>query len=263
MKFKYNKKNYSLKVVWEDITLREAIALSKVEIDEKTLEKLYKEDDPDNFSTGEFDLMREYIKILSFPNISKFDAMDNAFVFVLFSYVKHLIYHLYYLNIETYTPIGIQEFKFQNKTYYLPETLNVNGEQIIGYKERSKYVTEANNLMAHISKAKSKGVEALNLLTALYVKEDKDEVYDDETVAKRAELFYDLPMSIVWEVFFYIYFSYINYALVLKMSLENQKMSLLTRIALTMLGLLVLPIKGLQVLWKKLKRCRSGNSVKS
>ncbi len=263
MKFKFLKKSYSLKTVWEEITLREAIALSRIEIDEKTLEKLHKEEDPDNFTTGEIELMREYIKILSFPNISKFVDMDNAFVFVLFSYVKELIYHLYYLNIETYKPIGIQEFKFKDKTYYLPETLNVNGEQIIGYKERSKFVTEANNLMNHISKAKGKGVEALNLLAALYIKEDKDEVYDDERVAKRAEVFYELPMSIVWEVFFYIYFFYINYAIASKVSLEDQKTSRLRRIGLTMLGLLVLPIRGLLALWKMLKRCLSGNCVKS
>jgi len=254
MKFTYNKKIYSLKIAWEDITLREAIALSKIDIDEKTMEKFHKEIDVDNFTSNEITLMKEYLKILSSPNISKLDLMDEAFIYVLFSYIRELIYHLYFLNIETYRPKGIEEFKFKGKIYYLPETLNVNGEKIVGHKERSKFVTEGNNLMSYISKAKGRGVEALNLLAALYAKEDKDEVYDDQIVAERAELFIDLPMSIVWEVFFCIYYFYINYAIASKAFLEKPKMGLWRRTALTTLGLLMLPIKGLQVLLKRLKK---------
>lgn len=254
MRFKIEKNKYSLKTLWEDVTLREAIDLLKFEIEEDSFEKLYTEEDVDKFNKKEIDYMRKVVNYLAKPNIAKLYQIDEAFIYVLFSYVKHLIYNLYHMNIETYKPKGIQEITFKGTKYYLPDSLLVNQETIVGYKEKSKFVTEANNLMNLIAEHKGRGIEALNLLVALYLKEDKDEVYDDERVARRAEIFMDLPMSIIWEVFFYTYYSYLNFAIASKIYLENQKMGLGRRIGLTMLGLLVLPIKGLQALWTKLKR---------
>lgn len=263
MKFKIENKQYKLKTAWEDITLRQAIELLKFDVDEKTLEKLHTEEDVDKFTSSEMEYMRKVVNYLSTPNISKLNQIDNAFIYVLYSLCSHLVFNLYNMNVETYIPRGIEEITFKKTKYYLPEVLKVNDETIVGYKERSKFVTEGNNLMNVIAEHKGKGLEALNLLAALYLKEDKDEVYDDERVAKRAELFMDLPMSVVWEVFFCIYYSYLNYVIASKVSLEFPRMPLLKRIGLTTLGLLVLPIRGLQVLWMRLKRCRSGNSVKS
>jgi len=255
MRYTVQKRDYSLKATWEEITLREAIQLAKLEINEDQFKIIVKEEDVDQLNDTQLTYMRDVVKLLTDAKPGVIDGIDSAMLLVLFTQVRYLIYGLYFMNIESYKPKGTQEITFNGKKYYTPETLTVNDENIVAYKEKSKFVTEANNIMTIIGERKKEGIELLNLLCAIYLKEDPDEDYDDEKISQRAAEFNDLPMSIVWEVFFCIFYSYINYALALKIYLEEKaKMTPLKRLSLTILGLLVLPLKVLQEGWKKLRR---------
>ncbi len=255
MNFTIEKRKYDLAATWEEVTLKQAIKISKLDFNEEMFKRLIGVDDPGELGEEDLAYMIQVITILSDVKPATLKKIDTHMLFVIFTHVRYIINGLFYMNIETYKPIGVKEISFKGKKYYTPETLLVAGENIVAWKEKSKFVTEANNIMATIAESKKEGIELLPFLCAIYLKENPDEDYNDEKIVKRSELFIDLPMMIVWEVFFYMFYSYINFVLASRMYLiEKEKMTPLRRTSLTILGLLALPIVGLQALWKRLKK---------
>lgn len=214
MKFGIEGQIYNLNTLWEQITLAQAVAISKVDIDTDLLEKLLKSNEIE-YEDGIMKYCRKVISILSDAPELMLDKLDDIFIIVLIDYVKYIIHGLYYMNLETYKPIGLKSIKFKGIVYNLPESLLVNNEEILCYKEPSKHIIEVSNIMGMLDELEHQGIELMNLVCAIYLKEE-GEVHDDHITAMKSEIFKELPMSVVWEVFFFTYYSLINYVISLK-----------------------------------------------
>jgi hypothetical protein len=222
MNFNINNRTYTLNTLWETISLRQAMKIVELEISEEDLNYLLTTDDisiPERL----LDYVIQVLTILSNVPLKVWDKVNPLYLIVLFQLIKKIIYGLHYLNLETYTPQGIKEIRFKGKTYKMPESLLINDEEIVCYKEPSKNIIEASNLVQMMGELETKGISLMHLVCAIYLKEDPNELYDEEQIAHRSELFKDLPMSIVFEVFFFTYFYLINYLIGLRISLENPK----------------------------------------
>lgn len=101
---------------------------------------------------------------------------------------------------ETYEPIVIDRFKVKGKTYYLPNSVRVNGEVILQHDGKAKRFIEASNLMRHWAKAKN--IEDMPLFLAAYVQDKPGEKYDEAKVIERAGVMQHVTMDVVWDVFF-------------------------------------------------------------
>lgn len=113
-------------------------------------------------------------------------------------YVKPLIEDMKNINPESYRIKNIQKFKFNGKTFQIPEPLVINDALIPGYLESADVYVEANDLLRGIADG---GWELLPALVATYCRQ-KDEPFTEKLQLKRAEEFKGLTMDVAWEVFF-------------------------------------------------------------
>lgn len=263
MKFSINEKEYTLKSSWYDLTIQDAINVVSHELDEERHNFLLENDELeyDDHTT-------EYQKnvIVELSNCPKeiLDKLDKTYISVLFINVKTIVLYLYKYNFEKHEMVGVEEINFKGTIYRIPESLRVNGEDILMFKEPSKNVLEVSNLMKLIEEMSEKGVKLLPYVVAIYLRElDTQDLYDDEIVNKRAEVFHQLPLWIAYEVFFFTYVSMCNSAIALKIFLEREKRKKFKKIRNLVTGF----IKWLKVVWSRtlelLKKCLFGKYVKS
>ena len=203
MIFTINHNDYKLNIAWNTVTLDDAVKLTNIELDEAKLMPLL----DGKFTTDpeELNYIRQTLSVLSDCPAEVFEQTDSDSLVVMFDIVRYMIKQLYLMNIEEFQVQGMTELTFKGKTYYMPDTLMLNQQPILMSKEPSKNVVEAMDVMRNISDMRSKGVDQMRYICAIYLKEKRGEAYDPEAIARRAALFGELPMHVVWEVFFFTY----------------------------------------------------------
>lgn len=119
-------------------------------------------------------------------------------------FVLSIIYHVpviyFFGQIKEYTPSDVKYIRMGFNRYYLPETVNVMGQEIPMAKEPILTYTEASDIFRGM-KITSGDIKNLALFMAIYCRK-KGEPYDQRIALERQELFLDAPMSVVWSVFF-------------------------------------------------------------
>lgn len=216
MKFTINKKQYTLQHTWNMVSLATAKRLVKITVTEDELTKCLSGEDIELHP-----FMVEAVACLSDCPKKVLEKTEPIHVVVLFDHVRYIVHGIYRMNIETFVPLGLTKYKHKGTTYHMPENLMLNGQFIPMHREPSKHVTEAGDVLQLVGELKEKGVEMMNVFCAIYMKETPDEFYDEKKIAKRSELFEDLPMHVVWDVFFCMYYSLCSYAISTKISLEK------------------------------------------
>ena len=116
----------------------------------------------------------------------------------LLPFVIGLLYFPY-----NYEPQGLKSFKYKGKRYLMPQyELDINGEPVPMAKAKAATFTEASDLMLAASQVTKGKFNYMAQVVATLCRRNK-EPYDAEVIKQRAKEFDELPMSIVWEVFFY------------------------------------------------------------
>lgn len=258
IKFSINKRNYKLNNSIDIITIGEAIDIVNIghNLKEDELDKLLFEE-----ITELSDYERDYIikillKLSPDLDLETISKTKDIAIITIWNEVKYIMAQIYFTNFDNYNAIGLTEIDFKGRTYYFPESLEINDENILAYKEPAKNITEAGNLLNIIQSGEleDKGINLLPLLTAIFFREDKSELYDEEKIAKRAELFKDLPLSIGFEAFFFFYYYSINYIVSLRYSLIKPRLLNLKKALTTTLGYIRLQTRELVGLYKRLRK---------
>ncbi|MCK4815660.1 hypothetical protein KA005_07820, partial [bacterium] len=106
-------------------------------------------------------------------------------------------------GMQIYIPETIKSFKLEEKEFFLPETLGVYGEQIPMAREKIVSFAEASKIELELHNNNQEGAVQLPMLMAIYCRPE-GEAYDEETIMKRTTLMEQLTMDKVWAVFFCI-----------------------------------------------------------
>jgi len=189
-----NGKDYDYPQTWDDLTLETAMKLSSVDLP----------DVEDGFAWYEhIDKVAEMtaIAIGAEKDTIMYVNHDHV-VYLFFKYLLVMIKDLKSDKPESYSPQLITEFTHKGKRYFMPESLMIGENVVLQHGQNPKVFIEASNLLAQYSKMRKEGIKIMPLFIASVVKEQRDELFDEKVISERAEQFTDLPMSIVWEVFF-------------------------------------------------------------
>lgn len=131
------------------------------------------------------------------------DSIDPASLVHFFSkYLAPFVYDLKSPQPSTYMPKMIESFSHRGVVYLMPNSLDLGVNVVLQHSQTVKPFVEASNLLAQFSSLRKDGFEALPMFVASIVKQDRLEQWDEEEIARRASDFSDLPMDVIWEVFF-------------------------------------------------------------
>jgi hypothetical protein len=250
MTFYVNGKRYKLNIAWNTVTLKQAVAITQLRLDEEKLKHLLESDEV----TYCDDTMRYITSVLDIlTNCPNMEQVDNDSKVVMFDLIKYMIRMLYYMNIEEYQPEGISHIRFNSKRYVMPESIMIEDKPILCHKEPCKNIVEASNIMKVVSEMKSEGLSKMKYVCAIYLKEQEGEMYNPEVIAKRAKEFEELPMNVVWDVFFFMYFSLAKYMHGIVVP-SLSRMGRLQRVKYSILGFLQLLKKAWLALLVRLRR---------
>ena len=214
--------DYSLRNEWGDITLSQYLAIAVIPLPVKLRRKwdslMEGTDDYDKVKDTYRDVIKNYplyygkvIGVLS-------DIPEKVIERIEWSVREQLFNdYLWYIamsaisqvpldkreKVEYYDPIGAAAFTFKGETYYLPESLQYGGQKTPLAEERIVTFAEAADIEIALHDIAEKGIDGLAQLCAVYLRK-KGEAHSDELVLQRMEMFKELPMTAVWEVFFCI-----------------------------------------------------------
>jgi hypothetical protein len=253
MKFTINRKRYQLKATWPEVTLSDAKRLVSIQAEPEEIDAAVQ---LEGMELSEY--MIKAVAVMSDCPEEILRQTEPIHVVVLFDHIRYLIHGIFNLNIEKHVPVTRDKITHKGVEYYMPESLWISEKEIPMHKEPAKHVTEAGNILQMVSELKEKGIEKMDVFCAIYLKESRDEFYDEQKIAHRIDEFQDLPMDVVWDVFFCMYFSLCSYAINFRGSLESQR-GVLKRIRNLIHGFLQWLNKALQVIRKKLVGCRYGS----
>jgi len=227
IKITVGKKKYKGVYSWDDITLSNYCDLASIPIPEGYKDFIIADG---KFSIDNPVTVDEYVKAVTeitdeqlneiFPayyrkviyclsNIPEGYEIPKALVNDLYEYyfkpfVVSLLYHtplIHFLGqLKNYEPHTMRYFKIGRDKYYLPETLNILGQDVPMANEAIITYTEASDIFRGM-KLGPDDIHKLALFMAIYCRK-KGELYDERKVIERKELFMKAPMSIVWGVFF-------------------------------------------------------------
>lgn len=213
---------YSLKDDWDDITLREFQDICRLSVPSKLKERYVALLSGDTAKYDQIkDTYREVVKthpkfygevIRLLSNIPK-EVIDR----IEWS-VRTRLYSEYLLpfvettlaplpleardgKIEYYKPVGAKAFSLNGETFYFPESLMYGGREIPMAKEKIVTFAEASDIQIALHEWGEQGIDAMAQVCAVYLRKEGEQ-HTDELVLQRMEQFKDLPMSVVWEVFF-------------------------------------------------------------
>jgi hypothetical protein len=120
-------------------------------------------------------------------------------------FVLSLIYHSPVVNfmgkITKYIPEDIKSFRIGLTRYYLPKTVNIMDQDYPLKDETIESYTDVADVFRGMKISKD-DVNRLAIFMSVYCR-PKNEEYSDIKVIKREKIFLNVPMSIVWSVFFY------------------------------------------------------------
>jgi hypothetical protein len=134
---------------------------------------------------------------------------DEQIEYVYNNYLKPfvltLIYHVpvtYFMGqIMEFEPDPVKRIRIGLQTFYLPEVVNIMGQDIPLAKEPIITYTEASDIFRGMKISKD-DVNRLNMFMSIYCRK-KGEKYNEQKALERQDLFMRVPMSVVWSVFFY------------------------------------------------------------
>src|SRR5574343_861070 len=118
------------------------------------------------------------------------------------SYILPKIEDTFEVQHKTYEQKLIDHLLVAGKTYYLPNSVTINGEVILQHNGKAKRFIEASNLMKNWAKAKD--YKNVPLFLSAYVMETQSERYDEYKIIKRGEDMLNVRMDQVYDIFFCI-----------------------------------------------------------
>lgn len=237
-------REYRAPADWSEITLRKFIAISSIEVP-KRLASLYEAsaalNDPDpqkkernearyESAVGaltEWDLVRRF-PVYYGRVMSALADIPESFVRRIHheprtaffdQYARYIILSTFYSvpvtidpdeGVKPYEAPPIESFELSGQKFFLPKSLRVVGEDIPLGRETAITFAEAADLDVALSRMRNGAAKNIPLFCAVYCRPE-GEVYDEEGLLKRAELFEDLTMDTAWTVFFCIAALYEKY----------------------------------------------------
>jgi hypothetical protein len=99
--------------------------------------------------------------------------------------------------------LNCKSFDFEGEKYFFPESLVYNQVEIPMCKESILTFSEASDIEIAITEWGQKGIDSVAQMIAVYCRKEGEE-YNSDAVLERIAKFKNLPMTIIWEVFFYI-----------------------------------------------------------
>jgi hypothetical protein len=180
---------------WRELTLEQAIKIKAVEL-------------PDVADTFEwFEHLDKVKQLWQIFTRSKVDIETISPSELVHYFVKYILPMVQDLNAEypkTYNPVLMHAFKHKGIRYNMPTSLQVGEEVILSHGQRARRFTEASNLLKVYSQLGRQGLTIMAQFVASVVNEKEGEEWSETRIIARGEAFKDLPMDIVWEVFFCI-----------------------------------------------------------
>jgi len=218
---KINKKKYKGVYRWEEMTLRRFADLASIAIPEKYAQFIKADgqfEDTDKYlqaveqiTDNDKDVIfpQYYRKVVSCLSDIPEDLLNDSQVTTIYEqyfkpFVLSLIYHVpvihFFGQVKEYTPSSVKSFRIGLSRYYLPETVNILGQDVPLSKEPILTYTEASDIFRGVRMSEG-DVKNLALFMAIYCRK-KGEEYTQQKALERQEKFMDIPMSVVWGVFF-------------------------------------------------------------
>jgi len=124
---------------------------------------------------------------------------EESKINVYSTYLERYVLDILFLGV-TYNPLGITKFNHKKNTYYLPSDKKIGDITIPMYDLIANQFCEVADLLALVNKGNDGFKYTPYVLAVLCLQ--KNEFYNEELALKRAKEFEQLPMDIVWEVFF-------------------------------------------------------------
>jgi hypothetical protein len=205
-----NGTKYGLKE-WKDLTLEQAQALIDYPIPEPL--KVYFDDGKGGFTVEQElnEFPRYYVEVIlmltdiprhEFDRV-KFGYFNHVHYITDFFYRHCLEYLLALLHGPTFQGTGKREFIHHGQGPYLFPTEKKIADMIIPLEnETAATFVESTQLMSAMFGTRTMGIKNMALLTAILCRK-KGEEYNEQVALQRAEEFKDLPMDVIWDVFFY------------------------------------------------------------
>jgi len=209
-KIEINGEHYNAKTNDHDVLLKDAIAISKVKLP-KNLRKFYEYlTDPEKgqpkFNNTDIQTRlpkyaKKIIKILTdIPDdiLDKISPEDRLTIYK--ECLEDEVFSILYEGCK-HTVVGLEKFTHNGIEYVLPESTEIMGVERPMYKEPFITWSEADDLLKSCNQIISGKLEAAKHIVSIIARPE-GEKYDEATSLKRADSFLDLPMFVVWEVFF-------------------------------------------------------------
>lgn len=187
----HNGKRHKFKSSWGDFTAREAVVLAQHEYP-KDVEIVV-----DWFE--HLERVKQVWRL--FTTIDPDTVEPNWLVYVFDSYAAPLWADMYREVPTMYEWQGLSSFEFNSKTYQLPIIIRDDELTVVGVDMGARSFIEAGNLLMTFGRMRKDGARWLPYMVAAVVRE-RGEQYDEAIVMQRAKEFGELPMTVVWEVFF-------------------------------------------------------------
>ena len=134
------------------------------------------------------------------------DKVNDLYEWYFKPFVVSLLYHTplihFYGQLKNYEPSVIRSFEVAGDTFYLPEVVNILGQDMPMANEPIVTFVEASDILRGM-KLEKDDINKLALFMAIYCRK-KGEAYDERIVLERKDTFMKAPMSVVWSVFFCI-----------------------------------------------------------
>jgi len=133
------------------------------------------------------------------------EQANDLYEYYFKPFVISLIYHtpvIHFMGqIKEYEPLQVDKIRIGFKTFILPESINIMGQDIPLANEPIISYSEASDIFKG-QKFSKEDVKRLAHFMAIYCRK-RGEDYSDKNALERQDIFMKAPMSVVWSVFFY------------------------------------------------------------
>jgi len=134
------------------------------------------------------------------------DVMDNTDTFertkLYMDYCEWIVLGLMFLPVD-FEPKGIKDFEHRSEIYKLPEEGRKPGGKLPGAFLGFAQFAQSSDMLVAATDLSTGSYDRMKEFIAILVYPEGDK-YDEQKMLKMAESFEDLPMSVVWEVYFFI-----------------------------------------------------------
>lgn len=198
--------SFYVKDNWFEITYAEAKRVFDIEIPPK-LKKLYLAKNKETFdelAKNQDDNLPYFKAVISEMAGVPMELLDKTTVGIEYfyhSYLERLIIDLQRMYPMDYRVMGQREFTIGKQTFHFPIDKNILNDVRHFDGESVGAVLESLDINANL---KGIGLSGLLGIAAIFLR-PKGEKYDENEALKRIEIFKTLPMSVIWELFFFLF----------------------------------------------------------